>query len=162
MASTGATKRASVGPAGAEGFLQSASAISSDLIQAYLETEYRVLGELPFTIRVGQLGSDLLLIHKRYRVNYSAFVTAWNPYSHLVDNSTNREMQAALGDKLRKRCLHFIEGIGQHPSNKWPGEDSYLVLGLTLEDAKDLGMQLEQNAIVWSGSDGIPQLILLR
>ena len=58
--------------------------------------------------------------------------------------------------------LEFVAGIGQHPSNQWPGEPSYLVFGLTLEAAKTLGTRLEQNAIVWNGSDGTPQLILLR
>jgi len=67
-----------------------------------------------------------------------------------------------LAKELTSRSLEFVTGIGQHPSNKWPGEPSYLVFGLTLEASKVLGTRLEQNAIIWSGSDGVPQLILLR
>ena len=54
------------------------------------------------------------------------------------------------------------QGLGQHPTNGWSGEVSYLILGLTLEAAKVLGARHEQNAIVWSDADALPQLILLR
>ncbi|MBX9847794.1 MAG: DUF3293 domain-containing protein [Rhodocyclaceae bacterium] len=138
------------------------SVIPSELIQAYLETEYRILGEQPFTIKVGELSRDLLSTHKQNRVSSSAFLTAWNPYSQKADDATNRELQSTLAKNLLHRSLNFIEGIGQHPSNKWAGEESYLVLGLTLEAAKTLGRRLEQNAIVWSGASAVPQLILLR
>jgi len=36
------------------------------------------------------------------------------------------------------------------------------VPGLSLEASKSLGARFEQNAIVWSGADAVPQLILLR
>ncbi len=52
--------------------------------------------------------------------------------------------------------------IGQHPSNSWAGEESFLVFGVSLEAAKALGRRFEQNAIVWSAADAVPQLILLR
>jgi len=53
-------------------------------------------------------------------------------------------------------------GIGKHPSNDWPGEDSFLVFGLNLEAARALGARFEQNGFIWSSADGVPQLILLR
>ena len=70
--------------------------------------------------------------------------------------------QQALAKELSRRSLTFLRGIGQHPSNEWPGEDSFLVFGLTLEAAKVLGSKFEQNGFVWNGADGVPQLILLR
>ncbi|UUZ55406.1 DUF3293 domain-containing protein [Massilia sp. H-1] len=48
------------------------------------------------------------------------------------------------------------------PKREWPSEPSFLVRGLSLEDASALGRQLRQNAIVWCGADLVPQLILLR
>ena len=140
----------------------SASDIHPDLIQAYMETEFRVLEGLTFTLRVGQVSSDLLVAHKRHRVESSAFVTACNPFSQTVSDEINAEKQKALAKELTSRSLEFVEGIGQHPSSKWLGEPSYLIFGLTLEAAKTLGNRFEQNAIVWNGSDGTPQLILLR
>lgn len=136
--------------------------IDDATIQAYRETEYRVHGDEPFTLQIGRFCEALVAIHKRHRVNCSAYITACNPYSKQFDEAANEGRQADLGRELRTRSLTTLEGIGQHPSNQWPGEASYLILGLTLEAAKSLGTRLEQNAIVWSGADAIPQLFLLR
>jgi hypothetical protein len=60
------------------------------------------------------------------------------------------------------QTVAFAEDIGQHPNNQWPDEPSFLVFGLSLEEAKKLGESLGQNANVWSDSDALPQMILLR
>lgn len=138
------------------------SIINAETVQAYMETEYRVLGDAPFVIRVGERCPELAAAHKRHRVDCSAFITACNPLSQALDDLANSERHAALGRELRQRSLVFVEGVGQHTSNQWPGETSFLVLGLTLEAAKTLGSRWEQNAIIWIGGDAVPQLILLR
>jgi Protein of unknown function (DUF3293) len=43
----------------------------------------------------------------------------------------------------------------------WPSERSLLVLGLSPKIAREIGAQFGQNAVVWTGADGIPGLILL-
>ena len=48
-------------PSITEGFLFSDSVIESATIQAYLETEYRVGGDQPFTLRI-ELSSAVLLM----------------------------------------------------------------------------------------------------
>ncbi len=103
-----------------------------------------------------------LLAYRRHNVDCAAFLTGWNPFSREVSEAENRDRQKALAAELTRRSLAFLEGIGQHPSNNWPGEESLLVLGLSLEAAKTLGERFEQNAIVWCGADGVPQLIVLR
>jgi hypothetical protein len=142
--------------------LFSASVIDPRTIQAYLETEYRVHGEPGFTLRVGKASADLLSAHRRQMADCSAFLTACNPFSEPFDESANAARQAALAKELSSRGLAFLPGIGQHASNSWPGEDSFLVFGMTLEAAKVLGARFEQNGFVWSGTDAAPQLILLR
>ena len=139
-----------------------ASIIDPGTIQAYRETEYRVLGGQPFTLRVGQASADLLTTHKLHQVDGSAFLTACNPFSQRFDDGSNASRQSALAAELTRRGLAFAAGIGQHPCNDWPGEDSFMVFGLDLEAAKSLGARFEQNALIWSGADGVPQLILLR
>jgi hypothetical protein len=138
------------------------SSIDAATIQAYLETEYRIDGDTPAILKVGTVCPELAALHKSNHTDCSAFVTACNPFSQAMDEASNASRQRALLQELRRRGLTFEEGIGQHPSNQWPGEPSFLVFGLGLEDAKELGASLEQNAIVWSGSDALPQLILLR
>lgn len=140
----------------------SESCIPSDTVQAYLETEYRVHENDVYVLRVGQVSTELLAAHKRRRAQCSAFITACNPFSQSLSDNENRERQAALEEELRTRGLAYAPGIGQHPSNQWPGEESFLIFDLSLEAAKKLGVRLEQNALIWCDADAKPQLILLR
>ena len=140
----------------------SASAIDPHTIQAYLETEYRVLGMSAVALKVGQTSTELLAAHKHHGVDCSAFLTACNPFSQVLDADANTARQQALANELTRDGFAFVEGVGQHPSNLWPGEESFLVFGLSLADAKTLGARLEQNGFIWSGADGTPQLILLK
>ncbi len=140
----------------------SETVIDRELVQAFRETEYRVHGEQPFTLRVDEASPELLGLYRQRRISSSAFITACNPYSSCVDDAENQARQAELAQELSSRGLTFIDGVGQHPSNNWPGEISILALGLDLEAAKALGNRYEQNAILWAGADGLPLLILLR
>jgi hypothetical protein len=149
-------------PSKSEGFLFSKTDIDDDAVQAYRETEYRIQGDKPFTLQIGVINEYLLSAHKSYRVDCSAFLTACNPYSQMVSANDNRIRQHELSDELTRCGLSYLPGIGQHPSNQWPGEESFLVLGLNLQAAKKLGAYFGQNAIVWCGANGLPELILLR
>ena len=141
----------------------SSSVVIPSTVQAYRETDYRVHGKTPLTLKVGIASPALAELHKAAGVTTSAFITACNPLSHMLDDTANAQRQSALTNKLEQHSLNFIDGIGQHPTNnEWPGEASFLVLDLSLEDAKVLGVQLEQNAIIWCGPNAVPQLILLR
>lgn len=140
----------------------SASVIDPRTIQAYLETHYIVQVEPALILYVGQASEHLMALHKQRRVACSAFITACNPYSAILDTAVNAERQINLGKELTRRSLEALPALGQHPSNDWPGEESFLVPGLSLEAAKALGMRFQQNGIVWAGSDAVPQLILLR
>lgn len=152
----------SVGPPTTEGLFLFESIIDAGTVQAFRETEYRVHGDEPFILRVGETCSALAAAHKRHRVECSAHITACNPFSQILDDDANAERHAALGPEISQLSLSSIDGIGQHPSNQWPGEASLLIFGLTLEAAKAMGTRLEQNAIVWAGVDAVPQLIMLR
>ena len=138
------------------------STIDRSTIQAFLETHYLVRGDAPMTLQCGVFNPALAELHKASRVESSAFITACNPFSQLVDDMINANRQVDLAQKLRDNNLTFVDGIGQHPSGPWLGEPSYLVLGLSLEASKNLGISYEQNAIIWCGPDAVPQLILLR
>ncbi|WP_336619435.1 DUF3293 domain-containing protein [Ramlibacter sp.] len=113
-------------------------------------------------MRIGEFSPDLLVAQERHKSECSAFITACNPYSQVLDGPGNSLRQAELVQELAFRGIAFLEGIGQHPSNAWASEESFLVFGISLEAAKALGRRFEQNAIVWSAADAVPQLILLR
>ncbi len=138
------------------------STIPQDTITAYLQTHYRVLGEAPFVLQIGAPSAALAALHTAKRVDCSAFITACNPYSQALGDADNAQRQADLAQELKTRGLAYLEGVGQHPSNQWKGESSFLVLGLSREAAKVLGARFEQNAVVLFGGDGVGELVVLR
>ena len=138
------------------------STIDPSTIQAFLDTDYRVHSDAPVTLNTGVANPMLAALHKAYGVESSAYVTACNPFSQAFDESVNADRQSALACELQQLNLTYIQGIGQHPTNNWPGERSFLVLNLSREAAMALGIRHEQNAIVWCGLDAVPELILLR
>lgn len=95
-------------------------------------------------------------------VDSSAFVTACNPYGQLSGSRENDLRQLSLTQELSSGGFPYLEGIGVHPDGGWPGEASYLILGPGLQSARSFGVRYRQNAILWTGCDGIPGLILLR
>jgi hypothetical protein len=138
------------------------SEIDPSTLQAFKETEYRVDADPPFALRIGEPCEELAIHFKKAKVDCCAYITSVNPFSEQLDAASNAGRQADLECELNHRCLAFIPGIGQHPSNEWPGEASFLVLGLSLEAAKIMGRKYEQNALVCCGPDMVPRLILLR
>ena len=140
----------------------SESIIDTATRQAYLETHYYIHGDSPITLHVGVASEPLAAIYKTMQVNCCTFITACNPYSQSLKNSVNAERHKVLAHELRQLDMKFIESTGQHPSNHWPGEASFLVWNLSLEDSKKLGIKYEQNAIIWCGTDTVPQMVLLR
>jgi hypothetical protein len=120
------------------------SSIDPKTFRAYQETEYRVHGDAPFILKIGVASPGLAALHNFYRVESSAFITACNPFSEAHDDKANVVRQDALAAELRFRSLLFIDGLGQHPSNQWPGEASFLVMGVSREAAKALGTRLER------------------
>lgn len=137
------------------------SAIDPTIIHAYRETRYCIEGDTPVTLHIGQRSGALAALHIAAGVESSAFVTAWNPFSRKCDDETNAELQHKLIDELARLGLRFVAGVGRHPSGDW-AEPSLLVLGISLDAAKALGIRYEQNAIVWCDADATPGLVLLR
>ena len=138
------------------------SVISRETIEAYEATNFRVLGEPTFDLKIGQPSAPLRRLYKKYGCTSSAFVTAWNPRSKRVSDADNTAAQTQLEHGLTESSIPFIAGIGEDPAGQWPGEPSVLALGLDLDAAEALGVRFKQNAIVWAASDANPQLVLLR
>lgn len=136
--------------------------IPVETVQAYLATEFRVLYDAPFTLRLNQECTELQALYQQSNVQCAAFLTAWNPYSETHSLADNEDAQRCLLKEVDDLRLQAIAGIGLDPSQKWDGEPSYLVLGMSHSIARDFGNLFKQNAIVWAGSDAIPELILLR
>jgi len=133
-----------------------------DLIEAYRTALYRVTGTAaPFVLRVGRHSAELEALHGRHGVDCSAFLTAWNPASQPTSSSDNEAAEARMTAELQRRGYAWFPGVGEDPSGEWR-EASVLVLGLARAEAEAFGRTYGQNAIVWSGPDAVPTLVLLR
>lgn len=142
--------------------IHNSSILDSALIQAYLETDYHVSTPAPFIIRIGELCEPLIELHKQHGVDCSAFITSWNPYGVDIGEAINQRRLSTLREESLRLANRVLDGFGNHPSNSWPAEPSLLILGLSFEEAKWLGIRHEQNATVWTAADGIPELVQLR
>jgi hypothetical protein len=133
--------------------------LTAELLQAFADTHYVVHHVAPFVMHIGQPCPELKNLMAQHNALSAAFITAWNPFSQTLHAKENQDRQDELKANLNKRGLICIDGIGKHPSNKWPGEVSVLVLGLDLEAAKSLARHYDQHAFVWAAGDGLPALV---
>ena len=140
-----------------------ATQIHPDKLRAFRNTSYR-LGhtEHDIVLKVEQYSPRLAELYKTRGVTCGAFITAYNPRSTVRADDANHLAHAQLAARLQSLGVDVIEGSGSEEGTAWPAERSYFALGLTLELAQSVGVHFDQDAVVWTGSDAIPQLILLR
>jgi len=125
------------------------------LLNAYQNTRYCVF-EPPIEIRIGEHNSKLNeLLMEHGQVNW-AFITAYNPYSHILSGEENKERHSQLINAVRTYTYFEGEGIGEDPS--WQPEKSLLIIGITEENAISIGRKFEQNAIVIGSENQSPSL----
>lgn len=132
--------------------------MNDDLQRAFEETHFIVHHRPQFTLRIGQTSPELDELLQATGQDSAAFITAWNPMCQMLELHVNRQRQKSLKDELDVQSLTTIPGIGQHPTNGWPGEESLLVLGLQLETARALAHKHEQLAFVWTPRNGVSAL----
>ncbi len=147
---------------------RAASSIPSGLIDAYLSTTYELgLGGAGPRLRIGEpVGTGPGTVGGMMAdagATCAALITAWNPYSSpATTDADNEGAHARLLD-----CLGGIPGITVHDgqgvgeNSKWTPERSVLAVGLGEIDAVTRGREFRQNAIVWIGDHGMPELVLL-
>ena len=138
------------------------SLIPPETLEAYRVTHYRVMSETSFILRVGEYSQILRSLHTTAACESSAFLTAWNPFGELCTDEVNNAAQRQLIAEIEVRSLAWLSGEGVDPNGTWPGEPSLLILGISCEEAKRLGVTFKQNALLWMDSRATPELILLR
>ena len=137
--------------------------IHPDKVQAYLATDY-TLGHdgQRIVLNIGKPSTPLAALMAAHGVHCGAFLTAYNPRGTIQSDTANQSGHAELARLLRDQSHPFVEGSGSATDSDWPAEKGYFALGLALDAAKAIGRQFDQDAIVWTDADALPQLILLR
>ena len=141
----------------------SKTSLDPTLIQAYRRTRYSAdLGGEAIVLRIDVPSVVVAAAIQASSSPGAAFITAENPYSSPNSAQENAASMALLKGELEALGATVFEGVGQGDDPAWPGEASYLALGLSRDQACLLGRKYQQNAIVWIGTNGRPELVLLR
>lgn len=139
------------------------SSLPADLVKAYEATQYLVHGDGgTITLRVGQPSREMAdLIHSAQATG-GAFITAENPFSQAMTAGETKVRQDRLLNDLISVGAVVFEGAGQGEDPAWPAEASWAAIGISRDQACELGIKYQQNAIVWIDATGTAELILLR
>lgn len=131
----------------------------NELLAAYQATTYRVfLGEDVCDLRIAQVAEKMCHWLETTGAVTFALVTADNPASRRLSPAENRLRHAVLQEDLRALALPFFVAENRPDEASWPVEIACCVMGMTLDAALELGRRHGQNAIVFGGTDGLPQL----
>lgn len=141
----------------------SGAEVPAELVEAYKRTQYHAFaGSGEIVLRIGEPSRDAAQLIQAAGASGGAFITAENPFSEQLTEAENAVRQDQLREDLVKLGASVIEGAGQGDDPSWPAEASYAVIGISREQACELGRKYQQNAIVWFDAGGTPELIVLR
>lgn len=141
----------------------SATEVPAELAEAYRHTQYRLQVEGDeIVIRIGKPCDAMAAILRALGADGGIFITAENPFSQALSEFENAERQERLLKDLRALNAVIFDGAGHGDDPNWPAEASYAAIGITCNQACELGTKYDQNAIVWIDATGTGELIFLR
>ena len=132
---------------------------SPELLCAYLQTTYRVLansGPIDLRVGTGSAQLDSLLLASQSRT--WAIVTASNPRSQQLPEQENAARNEQMMLAIRAGGWRCIDALGVPDDADWVAEQSFLVIGINRDDARELARRWNQNAFVCGRRGEPPQL----
>ncbi|WP_248322557.1 DUF3293 domain-containing protein [Caballeronia sp. Sq4a] len=132
--------------------------IPDTTLAAYRAAIYRIHGEPPIDMKIGEKNASVAALLGRHGVASAVFVTAFNPFGCELSAEQNAARQRALEAYIAQAGWMALAGEGLDPNNVWSAEASLFVLGATVLDADDFMLAYEQNAVVVVEGDGLPRL----
>ena len=136
--------------------------IDQSLLNEYTAARYHIYSEPPFFFKVDEYSPDLKSLMRFFNKNTAVFITAFNPQSKKLTLKENQIRNQQLEEEIQLFNLSYIKGDGRCSENDKAGEESYLIFDITQDQAIYLGMNYNQNAIIWCSEDARPQLLLIR
>jgi hypothetical protein len=133
--------------------------ISEKLKEKYRDTNYCVnLPDAEIVLRVGQYSPRLKSLMDECSASGAVFITAWNPFGVVQGATENISANALLEKDLIKIASFVFPGYGASPESDWR-EESLLALPVSMQAAKELCSRYAQNAVIFIGSDSVPELV---
>ena len=128
--------------------------ISPKLIKAYREAVYVIqIEDREIALQVNKASPQLAKLMMEWEVSTAAFLTAFNPFSQVLDPQENEARQKKMWADAQPMCPKIFPGIGRDKNDQWPHELSMLALGIHQQDAQALADQYEQNAFLWISNE---------
>ena len=129
-----------------------------ELINSYQNTNYKIYTPT-IVIKIGVENEVLNNLLNSLNASSWAYITAFNPYSKSFSNEENLKRHELLKDKVKDYTFYKGEGVGEDKT--WEPEISLLIIGITENQAIEIGKYFEQNAIVIGKLNGLPELKIL-
>jgi len=133
-----------------------------DYRSAYKNTDYIVFAPEALVLTVDQSSPKMEEILIKYNCKSAAFLTAWNPLSQVTDDKSNRAAQQQLAVDLHQLDVRVFEGVGIGRDGDWPGEESFLVLGIERIVADQIAVKYNQYAWLWIEISHRIELVMTR
>jgi hypothetical protein len=131
------------------------------LLEAYRRTAF--IAHTPegrLVLRVGESCAELNAVLAARGVGTWAYVTAVNPGSVLLSPDDNAVRQRRLQRTIDDLGFASYRGEGVGDDGRWPSEASVLILGIDRTDARRLGREYGQLAIVYGEINRKAELLL--
>jgi Protein of unknown function (DUF3293) len=128
---------------------------NTGLLKVYYHTTYsaKIKGyDISFNHGESCAELDRLLVEEG--ASSAAVITAWNPGSAPCDDETNHNANQKLKAAIEKSGYRSFPAWGADWEEKWPAEDSFLVLGISQPDAEAISEHFLQNAYVFYNLEG--------
>jgi GNAT superfamily N-acetyltransferase len=133
--------------------------LGNRLLDLYRESTYRFCDDSGIVaLRIGERSAALQALMQSRGVATAAYLTAWNPASEPLPFEVNSQRNDRLRAELGSMGFEYLDGEGG--KDEW-FEESYLVPGMSLEDARDLASRHGQAAFVFCERDGVPRLVVI-
>jgi hypothetical protein len=129
---------------------------STEIEQAFLETNYIIHLQGEIVLRIGEIPADLL--EQLPLLETWAFITAWNPLPDILSKAENQLRNATLQRHLIDLGYIIHNGIGISKDQSW-SEESFFIENISLEDARQASAKFGQLAFVFGDRKNGNQLV---
>ena len=115
-----------------------------------------------FTIEIGSTHPMLDAFMEQRDVDRWVLLTAENPNSEEFPFFINKQRTGVLRQELRSRAFLSIEAVGESNLDEIPNENCFLVIGMSLEEAVEIALRYDQDAIVTGTPKMFAEIIALH
>jgi hypothetical protein len=81
-------------------------------------------------MHIGEYNPDLQKLMAAYESRHAAFISAYNPYRELFDESENIQRHTDFSNAVKALGFDTVLGEGRDKEGQWPGEVSLLIFNI--------------------------------